>query len=214
MGIVYALPTPDEYSSPSEPTIGSTHPITAQLFPGAELGPDVVDALRVMDQSADAALDLFHEAIVEGIKQCHAVSLWGDGTSEIVMSWIYHRYPQVPTEVIAAGTNGVAFSGSNDAFQEDRERVERDNAERLHLLDVLALSQLPYQEYLRSDHWQTVRKAALKTADYRCQLCNTSTTLNVHHRTYERRGEEVPSDVIALCAECHKHFHEKMRVRS
>lgn len=210
-----SIPTPIvDYSTPPTDVTESTHPVTAQLFPGAELGPDVVDALRAMDQSADAALSLFYEAIVEGIKRSHAMSYWTDGTAEIVMSWIYHRYPQVTTEVIVAGTYGIAFQGSNEAYQEERERMERENAERLRRIDVLTLRQLPYQEYLRTDHWQGVRKNALKDADYRCQICNASTTLHVHHRTYERRGEEVPSDVIALCAECHKHFHDKLKVHS
>lgn len=64
-----------------------------------------------------------------------------------------------------------------------------------------------YAEYLKSDHWQEVRKAALKRANYRCQVCNESVPLDVHHRTYERLGKEDDADVIALCRKCHGLFH-------
>jgi len=67
-----------------------------------------------------------------------------------------------------------------------------------------------YQEDLASDHWQTVRKAAIKKAGVRCMLCNTdSEQLHVHHRTYERLGDEQPEDVIVLCATHHEQFPGK-----
>jgi 5-methylcytosine-specific restriction endonuclease McrA len=33
--------------------------------------------------------------------------------------------------------------------------------------------------------------------------------LEVHHRTYERVGEERPADVIALCKACHEKHHDR-----
>jgi hypothetical protein len=69
---------------------------------------------------------------------------------------------------------------------------------------------LPYVEYLRTPHWQEVREAALKTADYRCQVCYSPEKVQVHHRTYDRRGRELPSDVTVLCADCHGRFHDKL----
>lgn len=74
--------------------------------------------------------------------------------------------------------------------------------------EIERLRALPYAEYLQSEHWQDIRKAALKRSRYRCQVCNTSErTLNVHHRTYEHRGEEYAADVIVLCENCHEIFH-------
>jgi hypothetical protein len=72
---------------------------------------------------------------------------------------------------------------------------------------IAYLRAMPYAAYLRTEHWQTVRKAAIKRADGRCQLCNASASLDVHHRTYERRGCERDNDVIALCRDCHDLFH-------
>ena len=33
--------------------------------------------------------------------------------------------------------------------------------------------------------------------------------LNVHHKTYCRRGREEPGDLIVLCRNCHTGFHKK-----
>jgi 5-methylcytosine-specific restriction endonuclease McrA len=64
-----------------------------------------------------------------------------------------------------------------------------------------------YQQYLKSPRWRKKAATARKRAGYRCQLCNKQKPLEVHHRTYERLGYELPSDLIALCAACHKRHH-------
>lgn len=69
---------------------------------------------------------------------------------------------------------------------------------------------MPYREYLQTDEWQETRMRMLKKAGFRCQLCNKQGNLNVHHRTYERRGYEDPKDLIVLCADCHAKFHDKL----
>jgi hypothetical protein len=70
-------------------------------------------------------------------------------------------------------------------------------------------SSMPYREYLQTAHWRGVREYALMRADYRCQLCNSPESLQVHHRTYDRRGRENYRDVVALCRNCHARFHDK-----
>jgi 5-methylcytosine-specific restriction endonuclease McrA len=75
---------------------------------------------------------------------------------------------------------------------------------------LLELKDMPYREYLETHEWQRTRKDALKRADRKCQLCNAEgTELHVHHKTYERRGEELPEDLIVLCKDCHAKFHDK-----
>lgn len=69
-----------------------------------------------------------------------------------------------------------------------------------------------YAEYLQSPHWQYVRKLALRRAGDHCQVCGRARTdhgviLDVHHNTYARRGEELESDVVVLCRECHERHH-------
>lgn len=73
---------------------------------------------------------------------------------------------------------------------------------------VFALQKIPYQVYLKSKHWKKKREDALAKANHTCQLCNTQQgTLDVHHRTYKRRGWEQPEDLIVLCRACHTKFH-------
>lgn len=70
------------------------------------------------------------------------------------------------------------------------------------------LRRMPYAQYLQTDHWQEVRKAAIKRAGYRCEVCNSFFSLQVHHRTYVNRGKERGNDLITLCSSCHKMFHD------
>lgn len=76
------------------------------------------------------------------------------------------------------------------------------------------LKTMPYVDYLMTNHWKNVRLAAIERAHGRCQLCNRGDKLHVHHRTYERRGEELPEDLTVLCAPCHEMFHKNGRVSS
>lgn len=72
------------------------------------------------------------------------------------------------------------------------------------------LQGMPYADYLRTLEWQRTRVAALRLADHRCQLDATHAgrRLDVHHSTYERRGAELSSDLVVLCADCHARHHE------
>lgn len=76
------------------------------------------------------------------------------------------------------------------------------------MLNALVRNFMPYDAYLRSEWWMCVRKAALERAGHRCQVCNASERLNVHHRTYEARGCESLDDLTVLCRDCHGLFHE------
>lgn len=79
------------------------------------------------------------------------------------------------------------------------------------------LDEMPYAEYLRTGHWMNVRKAALRAAGWRCQVCLVEAPLDVHHISYRRRGCEEPGDVIALCKDrgeiegCHTLQHKALR---
>jgi hypothetical protein len=41
----------------------------------------------------------------------------------------------------------------------------------------------------------------------RCDFEMADRLLNVHHRTYERRGYELPEDLTVLCVACHTAVH-------
>ena len=73
---------------------------------------------------------------------------------------------------------------------------------------LLIESEISYANYLKTKVWNETRKKKLKESGYKCQLCSkTDTELHVHHNTYERIGNEEMSDLIVLCEDCHKKFH-------
>lgn len=76
----------------------------------------------------------------------------------------------------------------------------------------MSFSKPDYQTYIKSNEWRVVSEETKRLADYRCQVCNkneATSNLHVHHRTYERLGRELQSDLIALCGDCHSLFHGK-----
>jgi hypothetical protein len=82
--------------------------------------------------------------------------------------------------------------------------IETRSPDRLVLLRAM-----PYDEYLQTPEWRRTRDAALRRADFRCQLpgCGSKANLQVHHREYARLGEEVPEDLTVLCGACHNQWH-------
>jgi hypothetical protein len=72
------------------------------------------------------------------------------------------------------------------------------------------LRAMPYQRFLITSFWRSVREIALERAKHRCQLCNSASELQVHHRTYKNRGWEDQhlDDLTVLCANCHKKHHD------
>lgn len=70
-----------------------------------------------------------------------------------------------------------------------------------------ALGKKAYHEYLRSPEWQVKREAVLRRDDYKCQICNDTERLHVHHLTYKRKFNEPLYDLVTLCETCHKIAH-------
>ena len=95
----------------------------------------------------------------------------------------------------------------------DRIKQSNKEPEQKHVRQEARLQELkdmPYREYLRSQEWAKTRERALRLAGFRCRVCNGSSRLNVHHRSYERLGEEWDSDLTVLCKGCHGTFHNVM----
>jgi hypothetical protein len=70
------------------------------------------------------------------------------------------------------------------------------------------LQNMPYADYLKTEHWQDMRRIALDRTGHKCALCASTSSLHVHHNTYERRGHELPTDLTVLCKSCHFRFHK------
>lgn len=68
-----------------------------------------------------------------------------------------------------------------------------------------------YHQYLQSSEWK--KKADVVRQKYcnTCQECgkrsSASRALDVHHKTYQRIGEEPLEDLVALCRACHDALH-------
>lgn len=70
-------------------------------------------------------------------------------------------------------------------------------------------TEMRYDLYLQTVEWQTLRRIKLETAGHRCQICYSDAgPLEVHHRTYERRGRERLDDLTVLCRRCHQVYHD------
>lgn len=70
---------------------------------------------------------------------------------------------------------------------------------------------IDYDDYLKHPRWQTVRKARFDFDGGRCVICHKELTGKVyetHHLHYQRLGHERMRDVITLCPQCHKDFHQ------
>lgn len=67
-----------------------------------------------------------------------------------------------------------------------------------------------YGRYLCSGAWKAKRAIALERAGHRCQTCNSERKLHVHHRTYDRIGDEDPADLTVLCERCHNAISHRL----
>jgi hypothetical protein len=71
-----------------------------------------------------------------------------------------------------------------------------------------------YAEYLNSPEWKQRRQESLRRAKYTCARCGRikpAAQLHVHHLTYERLGNELPSDLQVVCLVCHREADEERK---
>jgi 5-methylcytosine-specific restriction endonuclease McrA len=110
------------------------------------------------------------------------------------------------------------------AFDEDlRDRVRARNSERRQELsqqarDAESISwRAQYEAYLKSSHWQVLRRKVIQRDHFECQNCFTrvtDTTAHVHHMSYDglnRTGHSFAFECVTLCRKCHEDFHPHMK---
>ena len=73
-----------------------------------------------------------------------------------------------------------------------------------------------YKDFLQSPYWKAIARYAKNYVSSKCSLCGSQERLSVHHRNYENHGYEhrkevVMKDLIVLCDDCHKKFHNKLK---
>ena len=118
------------------------------------------------------------------------------GNAFITGVFVYMEEEMKNTEKItkimkALESGGLIFQGGEIIDKEDYLSLT-DIAANYSLTDVM--------KYFAAG--STYRKAGFK-----CQLCGRKGDLNVHHNTYNSRGNENLKDLIVLCKDCHTKFH-------
>jgi hypothetical protein len=76
-----------------------------------------------------------------------------------------------------------------------------DELDRRHLHHSLA-----YCEHIcrPSPRWQVLRGYIFIRSGGWCEMCWDQAATQVHHRTYDRLGDEAFLDLLAVCANCHR----------
>ncbi len=65
-----------------------------------------------------------------------------------------------------------------------------------------------YKAYLRTPEWKAIRLDILHLRNHKCERCDSTYRLEVHHKTYRNLFNESPKDLELLCHTCHKNHHK------
>lgn len=71
------------------------------------------------------------------------------------------------------------------------------------------INDINYYDFLKTPYWKAVSERVKYKAKFRCQICNSTDNLCVHHRSYSSHGDEVHNleDLICICQDCHTKHH-------
>ena len=56
-------------------------------------------------------------------------------------------------------------------------------------------------------YWFNLKDKARRRGRGTCEWCQLRPVADLHHRTYDREGQERPEDVMAVCIACHETIH-------
>lgn len=152
----------------------------------------------VLIREADSAASLARLDLDTALVAYAALTRGFDVVRDRALTWLASEFP---------------WDGSvSDAF----ERALGLDLHDARAEEIAQLRAIPYAEYLRTEHWQRKRSDAIGLAGNRCRICNAAPSptnlLDVHHRTYENRGNEERGDLTVLCRDCHERFHDRLPV--
>ena len=61
---------------------------------------------------------------------------------------------------------------------------------------------------LDEEPYRRLHRQVLKRDGWRCQICGSSQTLQIHHKNFRSHsGEDTPENLITLCTYCHTEIH-------
>jgi 5-methylcytosine-specific restriction endonuclease McrA len=64
-----------------------------------------------------------------------------------------------------------------------------------------------YETHLKSPKWKAISRKVILRAQGMCEGCRSRPATQAHHLTYERMGDEMLFDLVAVCDACHKKIH-------
>ena len=125
-----------------------------------------------------------------------------------------HVYKRVEALEILAGEQPF----DNDECQIKRQEIYDENYRKFRLsYDARSAKRNRlfwdyHKSYMKSMRWHLLRAKALTRDEYKCAVCQSTDTLQLHHRHYENMGCENLEDVITLCKKCHEMLHITLKV--
>jgi 5-methylcytosine-specific restriction endonuclease McrA len=61
-----------------------------------------------------------------------------------------------------------------------------------------------YNKRISSPQWKNMKRDVAKMRGNKCERCESQFNLALHHKTYERLGKELLSDLELVCEGCHR----------
>jgi formylmethanofuran dehydrogenase subunit E len=116
--------------------------------------------------------------------------------------------PQTKITQRAVIVLGVSMQEFKERTPEEQRRIAAQS-----MLTVIEEQSIEYERYIQSPEWKAKADRAKYIMGYRCQVCYSSRNIEAHHRTYERLGNEWPTDITVLCDDCHELFHNHRRLQ-
>lgn len=99
------------------------------------------------------------------------------------------------------------FNCHRESEEDRKQRLLENKETEKNWGEKYGLEYKSYLEYLQSDLWKQKKVEALSVMGNFCKICGSKKNINVHHRSYDRIGEELVEDLSILCKSCHKMIH-------
>ena len=122
----------------------------------------------------------------------------------------YDRKKRPPlNEALADAAIAILANSKKKAKKATRQKFHKKKKQHTRQYTATELREMPYKDYLHTQHWIRTRRKALKQNGYQCYNCGARSHLQVHHLTYIRRGNERQEDLRVLCWKCHEKVHQE-----
>ena len=79
--------------------------------------------------------------------------------------------------------------------------------------EIMPMKDWYHEVYLKSDYWKSLRLKTIAARDFKCEICGSESSLEIHHISYDHLGNELDSDLMCLCRNCHQIVHDLKEAR-